>query len=336
MLSFTYLIVSLPVLASALGFHDTRQLSSRHSRLSRTASHTYAKRATYELEDMYTGESFLDEWDFYSDADPTNGLVNYQTKEDAISKGLAFVQDDGTTVLQVDNTTYLSSGQSRDSVRISSKKQYNGGLFIASFWSMPHGCATWPAFWTVGPNWPNGGEIDILEGVNTQETNQYTLHTGANCVLEDAKVATSTILGTTCASGPGQNSGCAFKETDTRSYGHGFNKEAGGVYATLWDDSGISIYFFSRCEIPQDIEDETPDPSSWGAPSAFFPSSACSTSENFHDHSLVIDTTLCGDWSGSSFSADGCSSTCADTVADPTNFKTAKWDIDYIAVYQTN
>ena len=23
------------------------------------------------------------------------------------------------------------------------------------------GCGTWPAFWLVGPNWPNGGEIDV-------------------------------------------------------------------------------------------------------------------------------------------------------------------------------
>jgi hypothetical protein len=25
---------------------------------------------------------------------------------------------------------------------------------------------TWPAYWLCGPNWPQGGEIDIIEGVN--------------------------------------------------------------------------------------------------------------------------------------------------------------------------
>ena len=38
------------------------------------------------------------------------------------------------------------------------------------------GCAIWPAFWMVaGQNWPQKGEIDIVEGVNKQTNNQMTL-----------------------------------------------------------------------------------------------------------------------------------------------------------------
>jgi hypothetical protein len=57
------------------------------------------------------------------------------------------------------------------SVRISSRKQYNGGLFILDLNRAPWGCSmfipfpslkdsskcclgVWPAFWTVGDNWP--------------------------------------------------------------------------------------------------------------------------------------------------------------------------------------
>ena len=43
------------------------------------------------------------------------------------------------------------------------------------------GCGTWPAYWLCGDNWPNNGEIDIIEGVNTQNFNQMTLHSKANC-----------------------------------------------------------------------------------------------------------------------------------------------------------
>lgn len=47
------------------------------------------------------------------------------------------------------------------SIRISTKKTYNHGLFIADIASMPHGCSTWPAYWSVGPNWPMAGVVDF-------------------------------------------------------------------------------------------------------------------------------------------------------------------------------
>jgi hypothetical protein len=48
-------------------------------------------------------------------------------------------------------------------------------------WHMPTGCGTWPAWWQNGPNWPYGGEIDILEGVNAFSQNQVSIHTGSGC-----------------------------------------------------------------------------------------------------------------------------------------------------------
>jgi hypothetical protein len=55
----------------------------------------------------------------------------------------------------------------RDSVRISSQSAYGDSVIVLDLAHMPSGCATWPAFWTLsqkGP-WPNGGEIDIIEGM---------------------------------------------------------------------------------------------------------------------------------------------------------------------------
>jgi beta-glucanase (GH16 family) len=63
--------------------------------------------------------------------------------------------------------------------------QYNEGLFVADIQHMPgNACGIWPAFWSFGNNWPYDGEIDIIEGVNAQKNNLYSLHTGsATCKL---------------------------------------------------------------------------------------------------------------------------------------------------------
>ena len=89
----------------------------------------------------------------------------------------------------VDNITVLNpSGTGRKSVRITSKKTWTHGLFIADIEHMPGGiCGTWPAcelficserredmcadtvhvVWSFGPDWPDGGEIDIIEGMGS-------------------------------------------------------------------------------------------------------------------------------------------------------------------------
>jgi hypothetical protein len=59
--------------------------------------------------------SVTSEWDFFADDDPTHGNVQYQSKANAIAKGLAFVQNDGTTVLAVDDKNAVPVGGKRDS-----------------------------------------------------------------------------------------------------------------------------------------------------------------------------------------------------------------------------
>jgi hypothetical protein len=43
---------------------------------------------------------------------------------------------------------------------------------------------------------------------------------------------------------------------------------------------------------------------------------------------------LCRDFAGGAYPSSGCPGTCADHVADPNNFKDAKWKINYVATYQ--
>ena len=60
------------------------------------------------------------------------------------------------------------SDRGRKSVRIRSNKAYDEAIVVLDLQHMPEGCATWPAFWSLsqqGP-WPNGGEIDIIEGTS--------------------------------------------------------------------------------------------------------------------------------------------------------------------------
>lgn len=79
--------------------------------------------------------------------------------------------------------TNKATGRGRQSVRLSSKAAYNGGLFIHDLVHMPVGPGTWPAYWFVGPDWPNNGEADIIEGIGGNTRNAITLHTADGCTM---------------------------------------------------------------------------------------------------------------------------------------------------------
>lgn len=161
--------------------------------------------------------------------------------------------------------------------------------------------------------------------MNLNLQNQITLHTAENCVISDAiEAMTGHLVSPNCTSSPSANAGCAVTQNSNTTFGHGFNMQGGGAFVHLWDSQGIRVWFFPRGQIPQDITDGNPDPSTWGNPEANFPNNdSCNTAAGFHDHNIIIDTTLCGDWAGNAFSApnSGCSGSCSDFVADPNNFK---------------
>ncbi|KAH7926045.1 glycoside hydrolase family 16 protein [Leucogyrophana mollusca] len=336
---FAILLTAIPY-TTLVGAHQGSR--SRHRQVARATNST----KTYTIKDFYQGEDFFNQWDFFTSADPTGGNVNYQSLQNAQSKGLAYVDDcDNSTILAVDANSTVAKGGNRDSVRITSQKTYTGGLFILDASNMPVGCGTWPSFWTVGPNWPYNGEIDIVEGVNNQATNQMTLHSGTNlsCTIDTAvstvngtlSTVTGHLMGTNCYSTPTADAGCAFADTDNRSFGYGFNTAEGGVFALLWDASaGMSMWFFARSEIPADLTARAPTPSTWGTPAGYWSAQTCNIAGNFQDHSMVIDTTICGNWASGAYSSSGCPGTCSDIVANATNFVDAYWAINYVAVYE--
>lgn len=281
------------------------------------------------------------------------------------------------------DSTNIASGRGRKSVRLTSKATYNHGLIILDLEHMPGSiCGTWPAckfslhwsrefetdvviVWTVGPDWPNNGEIDIIEGVNTQTHNGVTLHTGPGCSI-GANTNTSPNIGSSnmnlntngaaadtafsgsvstsnCdinAAGQAQNAGCSIATSDKSSYGDGLNSIQGGIYATEWTSDVIKIWYFPRSKVPSNI-DSAPDPSSWGTPMASFPSTSCDIDANFKDHQIVFDTTFCGAWAGSVWSQDAtCSAkaaTCQEFVQNnPDAFTEAFWTINSLKVFTSN
>ncbi|KAL3427500.1 endo-1,3(4)-beta-glucanase [Phlyctema vagabunda] len=297
--------------------------------------------STYVLDTVYQGSTFFDGFDFQTTPDLTHGFVNYVGRDEAQTLGLINTASANGAYMGVDFTSNLtSSSVGRNSVRITSKKSFTHGLIISDIAHMPGGiCGTWPAHWTLGPDWPENGEIDIIEGVNSQSENLMSLHTNGTCTIAgDTRYQTGTAQTLNCNVDETANSGCGITSDDPASYGPDFNDIQGGVYATQWTSDYIRIWFFRRGAVPADITAGEPDPSLWGLPDSNFQGN-CDIDEHFADHSIIFDTTFCGDWGANVWKTDAvCSSlapTCVDYVASyPGAFQNAYWAVNSIKVYQ--
>ncbi|KAK7468609.1 hypothetical protein VKT23_003113 [Stygiomarasmius scandens] len=305
----------------------------------------------WKLAESHSGNNFFDGWSFFTNPDPTNGIVDYVDQNTGWSHNLLEVNSDGHVIMRVDTTQNIGNAN-RESVRITTNSHYDQGMFILDAVHMPTGCGSWPAWWTNGPNWPAGGEIDIIEGVNDYTNNQATIHTNPGCTITSDKsnvlgITGNVIGGTNCAAAETNNQGCGIRSSSSVSYGAAFNNNGGGVYAMTLNSTGVAIYFFPRGSIPSDIQAGTPLPALWGQPMAIWGSSGCDPSKYFSQQSMIFDTTFCGDWASGVWSASGipgqessCAtrtgfSTCEDYVRQNGNaFQQAYWEIKSVKVYQ--
>ncbi|KAK1967352.1 WSC-domain-containing protein [Colletotrichum sublineola] len=300
----------------------------------------------YGLSHSYFGANLISDFNFINYDDPSNGFVRYQSQPDALAKGLYSINPDTQAVtLGVDNTNVYGLNEGRPSLRLESKRQYNHGLFIGDFAHMPPSvCGLWPAFWMYGTNWPDDGEIDIIEGANQATMNILSGHTTEGCRLPDAPQAAGEPLLRDCESpGTTNNAGCNYlpPASHLHTYGDSFNAVGGGVYALEWTSEAIRIWHWPRQGIPPDIIAKQPDPSTWGLPSALFGTSSCEVDKYFRDMSIVVQTNFCGDYAATIWGRDGdtCDQrapTCVEYVANnPGAFSNAYWEVNYIDVYQT-
>ncbi|KAF6231736.1 hypothetical protein HO173_010038 [Letharia columbiana] len=297
--------------------------------------------AGYVLETSYTSANWFDQFSFFTSGDPTAGYVNYVDQSTATNNGYINTSN-GLVYMGVDSTN-VATGSGRDSVRITSNAAYNYGLFALDVSHMPGGiCGTWPAFWMVGPNWPNDGEIDIIEGVNDNANNAMTLHTSDGCSITDGTF-TGTLTTSNCyvyAPDQSNNAGCDIQNQNTQSYGNNFNSNGGGVIAMEWTSSDINIWFFPRGTTPSDLEAGTPDPASWKEPVAQYQGD-CDIPNHFADMQIVFNTDFCGDWAGAVWGTSSYCSSLADTCNDyvqnnPSAFANAFWLINSLDVYQSD
>lgn len=123
-----------------------------------------------------------------------------------------------------------------------------------------------------------------------------TLHTVDGLTISNNGDFSGSISTSNCyvdAPGQSSNAGCSISASSPLTYGSGFNSNGGGVYATDWTSQGISIYFFARGSIPDDITNGEPDPSGWGEPTAMFSPNA-NLDSFIMNQNIVFDMTFCG------------------------------------------
>ncbi|KIJ37321.1 glycoside hydrolase family 16 protein [Sphaerobolus stellatus SS14] len=186
-------------------------------------------------------QSFFDRWSFYGSWDNLTlgkapqyrslikclsrvGDVNWVDRNTAFSSNLVRIDSAQNAIIKVDNVSFVPWQEKRNTVRIESLDTYSLGR----------------------ANWPEEGEIDIIEGVNRMQYNHMALHTEAGCI----QVPGANQLGTSgenpdCS----QGTGCVVQDTTVRaSYGPIFNGAGGGVWATQFDVAGVFIWFWDVCQ----------------------------------------------------------------------------------------
>jgi len=296
--------------------------------------------ANYNLAKDYSGSTFFDSWTFYDHFDNlTNGDVIFVSSSVAASAKLAYV-DPGTNhaIIKVDNTSTVPFNEKRNTVRITTNDRYAvGSVWVADMYHLPYGCSVWPAWWSQAPAWPEGGEIDTLEGVNLVTQNQMGLHTLPGCTAVGAKQdPSSKTLSTDCSYLTNSNQGCAVNAGDPASYGAAFAQAGGGVYVTEFAETGISIWFYKRADVPKSISSggNSLDTSTLGTPIANWPSTGCDMNKFFEPQNLIFDITLCGDFAKSVFSQT-CSGVCYNdyVLGNGSVYATAYFEIASVRVF---
>jgi hypothetical protein len=263
------------------------------------------------------GKSFFDDWDFLT-GDANNGASQYLDKGTAIQEQVAQAADTHAILRVGSKGNWLK----RKSAKIATQKSWTTFLATMRFSHTPTGCGVWPSFWTnaKGVEWPNGGELDVMEYVNDFPS-QSSFHTGKEnkCKLNAAllnkpgcaALPDTNKMGYECSTSYPEKLGCAPNKYPLRT-GQQISGNP-GVYAVEHTQSYMKVFFIPETEMPADMNSNEPKPDTWDQwVISYYPfassdqSSPGSCPSPMQAQQLILNIGMCGDWAGKVWPLGSC------------------------------
>lgn len=238
----------------------------------------------YRIKQVQKGENLFSFYNFYEGPDipGSGGFNDYVSYERAKELGILKIESDGSVYMGSAPSGVNNTGK-RQSIRLEGKHFFDRGLFVIDLDHMPNGCGVWPAFWLADDdNWPHGGEIDIVEGINYQSIAKIALHTTEGCTMynqvpeyvkngtwewstgvpdrwtgvPDTKTIKPTDNCWVNAPHQWQNQGCVAVSNSNDTLGGPLNKKGGGVFVLEWDPDNAYIrswVFTPHKKVPENL-----------------------------------------------------------------------------------
>lgn len=141
--------------------------------------------------------------------------------------------------------------------------------------------------------WPDLGEFDIMENWNSRNFNRNTAMINgsqATCTIKATDMS-SEIESYNCdAHAPGQYwyQGCSSNNFNDTAFG----SPTGGVYVLEWTGSHAKVWSWSHVDVPRDLVEGQPSPSTWGTPS--YAIMGCDMDKGWRDQRIVLNIGFCG------------------------------------------
>jgi len=259
----------------------------------------------YDLKWVAQGTSFFDEFTFAT-KDENHGSAEYLPRSDAEAAGV--IEAEGSFAVLRAGAASPRYLYKRETAKILSKQSWKHFLVAMRYSHVPYGCGVWPAFFTLAPDaaWPDGGEIDLLEYVNS-DVSKSSFHTGGSCKLNPAAVSKygsmpdRNSMNYDCVTQYPDRLGCA--PNKWMKTGQEWARSP-GVVAAEWTESFLKIFYIPEHELPTDLLSDEPKPDTWDRwLFSYYPFEG--TGCTMQAQQLVMQIGFCGDWASKVWDQDG-------------------------------